>query len=767
MPYKYNPFIGELDWTSSPGGGTPSIDFATDSGNATPTGAGVITIAGGTSINTSGAGSTVTITFDQIIPNTNGIDYNPGSDIDCDIITVGVTGSPTLSWDESANGFRINGSSGLIVGAEGDLEHTINGITVNSELEIHASDTQNLGGLSLHRHTNTAQYGGHIVNLRANGTFASPVIVTDGDTIARYLAAGYDGTDYALCAEMRIEIDGTPGANDMPGRFIWETSADGTQVPIEGMRLDSSQNLTLANALTVPNGGTGKTTLTPVNSLLIANATLGVATTNAGTDGQLVIGRTLGAPAFASLTSTGGTVTFTPGANTLNLETSASVPTQFDTDSGSAIPALGILQVTGSHGINTDGATNVVDIQIDNSITLGDLSAIAGGSDAITCTTGDITLASGNIEIPATTSSTVGSIVQNAKRVLHAYPDFRNIFVGAEAGNYSVSGTSCVGIGDRALTVLTSGVSNIAIGAVTGFSLQTGATNTAVGTAALQSCVSGSSNVAIGYEALKANTSGLNTAVGTYALVADVSNFGSTAVGYLSLGACTGDGNTAVGFQTGRYITSGIRNTFIGYSAGETATFTTGSYNTCVGYGAGFNLDTSDSDNINIGNRGVAADNNTIRIGNQGSGADQQDTCFIAGIAGSTVSNAVPVVLDSTTGQLGVGSNSSITNWVDVTGTSDAMEVGTGYVANNASLVTLTLPSSSIIGDTFKVITKGAGFVKIAQNASQTIQIAGSTTTSGTGGSLTATAIGDTLEIVSTADDEFYVTSSIGSWTVV
>jgi len=105
--------------------------------------------------------------------------------------------------------------------------------------------------------------------------------------------------------------------------------------------------------------------------------------------------------------------------------------------------------------------------------------------------------------------------------------------------------------------------------------------------------------------------------------------------------------------------------------------------------------------------------------------------------------------------------------WTDVTGTSDTMVAQNGYVANNASLVTLTLPSSSTIGDTFKVISKGAGFVKIAQNASQTIQFAGSTTTTGVGGSLTATAVGDTLEIVSTADDEFYVTSSIGSWTVV
>src|SRR5690606_33597755 len=34
-----------------------------------------------------------------------GIDYNPGSDIDTDIITVGVSGAPRIFWDESQDRF--------------------------------------------------------------------------------------------------------------------------------------------------------------------------------------------------------------------------------------------------------------------------------------------------------------------------------------------------------------------------------------------------------------------------------------------------------------------------------------------------------------------------------------------------------------------------------------------------------------------------------------------------------------------------------------
>lgn len=76
--------------------------------------------------------------------------------------------------------------------------------------------------------------------------------------------------------------------------------------------------------------------------------------------------------------------------------------------------------------------------------------------------------------------------------------------------------------------------------------------------------------------------------------------------------------------------------------------------------------------------------------------------------------------------------------WTEVTGTSQAMAVENGYIANNASLVTLTLPSTAAIGETVKIFGKGAGLFKIAQNASQTMHFLSSDTTTGTGGDITA-----------------------------
>lgn len=45
---------------------------------------------------------------DLAVDSANGIDVNPGSDTDADLITVGVTGSPKLWWDESADAMTFN-----------------------------------------------------------------------------------------------------------------------------------------------------------------------------------------------------------------------------------------------------------------------------------------------------------------------------------------------------------------------------------------------------------------------------------------------------------------------------------------------------------------------------------------------------------------------------------------------------------------------------------------------------------------------------------
>ncbi len=96
------------------------------------------------------------------------------------------------------------------------------------------------------------------------------------------------------------------------------------------------------------------------------------------------------------------------------------------------------------------------------------------------------------------------------------------------------------------------------------------------------------------------------------------------------------------------------------------------------------------------------------------------------------------------------------------------MAVNTGYTANNAALVTLTLPATAAFGSVIAVVGKGAGLWKIAQNASQTIHFGFVNTTTGTGGSLASTLQYDVVYLVcTTANTDFTVVQSIGNITVV
>lgn len=113
-------------------------------------------------------------------------------------------------------------------------------------------------------------------------------------------------------------------------------------------------------------------------------------------------------------------------------------------------------------------------------------------------------------------------------------------------------------------------------------------------------------------------------------------------------------------------------------------------------------------------------------------------------------------------GAFGGGGGGGMT-WNEVTGTSQTMASNNGYIANNASLVTLTLPSSPTLGDEVAVAGKGAGGWKIAQPAGDQIHFGEFSTTVGTGGSLEFTQRYDMVELLYIGSDQWVVRNSVGS----
>ena len=261
-----------------------------------------------------------------------------------------------------------------------------------------------------------------------------------------------------------------------------------------------------------------------------------------------------------------------------------------------------------------------------------------------------------------------------------------------------------------------------------------------------------------------------------------------------------GANNIFVGGTAGNYTGTGIANTVLG--DGAFTAWSTGSQNTCIGNASGQSISSgnynvglgywaaistgSGSSNICINNFG-AVESNTLRIGAAtGTGAQQLNRAFICGIDNVNV-GSVAKVLTMASDQIGTatitagagisvtpGANSitiATTNgiaWTEVTGTSQAMAVDSGYIANNAGLVTLTLPATAVVGDRVRIAGKGAGGWRCGQNAGQTINFGNTATTAGVAGYIDSTNQYDALELLCiTANTTWVALSSVGNLNVV
>jgi hypothetical protein len=111
---------------------------------------------------------------------------------------------------------------------------------------------ENLGGsLSLTRTGATTQ-SANLVFGRTRGDASTRVSLNNDDVVGRIYFVGDDGTDIQTPAALiQVNVDGTPGANVMPGRIVLSTTAAGASSPTERMRIDNAGILYLGATSTV------------------------------------------------------------------------------------------------------------------------------------------------------------------------------------------------------------------------------------------------------------------------------------------------------------------------------------------------------------------------------------------------------------------------------------------------------------------------------------------------------------------------------------
>lgn len=154
----------------------------------------------------------------------------------------------------------------------------------------------------------------------------------------------------------------------------------------------------------------------------------------------------------------------------------------------------------------------------------------------------------------------------------------------------------------------------------------------------------------------------------------------------------------------------------------------------------------------------LALTNGQLPIGNTGS--DPTASTLTAGTGVSITNGAGAITINA----LGSG-----VTWSVVTGTTQAAAVNNGYFANNAGVVTITLPATSAVGDVVAVqgMNNATGW-KIAQHAGNQVFFGTSSTTSGTGGYLQSTATYDGCALIcETANANWIVRAPVGNITVV
>ena len=103
-------------------------------------------------------------------------------------------------------------------------------------------------GISLFTNVNSSS-GPFLIFGKSRGTTAgSNTVVQNNDDLATLLFIGADGTDRASSgASIAAAVDGTPGSNDMPGRLVFSTTADGASSPTERLRITSDGTIRLAS----------------------------------------------------------------------------------------------------------------------------------------------------------------------------------------------------------------------------------------------------------------------------------------------------------------------------------------------------------------------------------------------------------------------------------------------------------------------------------------------------------------------------------------
>ena len=147
---------------------------------------------------------------------------------------------PIVFYGSSSEYARIDSSGRLLVAAGSALSNVkVTSVSGNTPtVQLQGQNDSYSTSISV-TNSSGSSYGPAIALNASKGTQASPAVVSSNGDLGFLTFNGYDGTNYIPGAHIAAFVDGTPGANDMPGRLVFSTNG-GTSSPTPRLTIFSS-----------------------------------------------------------------------------------------------------------------------------------------------------------------------------------------------------------------------------------------------------------------------------------------------------------------------------------------------------------------------------------------------------------------------------------------------------------------------------------------------------------------------------------------------
>jgi hypothetical protein len=155
---------------------------------------------------------------------------------------------------------RFDSSGRLLVGTSSARSNFYNGSSYSPRLQLESANNGANSSIALVSVSGSAFDEPNLVFAKSRGSaIGDNTIVASGDDIGSISFQASDGSEFVVAANILAEVDGTPGANDMPGRLVFSVTADGASSPTEAMRIKNSRILNFANTPVYADNAAAKT----------------------------------------------------------------------------------------------------------------------------------------------------------------------------------------------------------------------------------------------------------------------------------------------------------------------------------------------------------------------------------------------------------------------------------------------------------------------------------------------------------------------------